>query len=89
MKLYSRIAIVILVISITASCGRDHQKEQVHEASQESHWSYEGETSPEHWAELEKNSDCSGQRQSPVNIIDIKTVEDDRSGKYNRIVLFT
>lgn len=77
MKLYSRIAIVILVISITASCGRDHQKEQVHEASQESHWSYEGETSPEHWAELEKNSDCSGQRQSPVNIIDIKTVEDD------------
>lgn len=33
------------------------------------HWSYSGETSPEHWAEIEKNSDCNGQLQSPINII--------------------
>jgi carbonic anhydrase len=38
-------------------------------------WSYAGETSPEHWAELEKNSDCSGRHQSPINIIDINVVE--------------
>ncbi|MEL4455661.1 carbonic anhydrase family protein [Lutimonas vermicola] len=76
MKLYPRIAIVILMLSMSYSCNREDQKQQVHEGSQESHWSYEGETSPEHWAELEKDSDCSGQRQSPVNIIDIHTVED-------------
>jgi carbonic anhydrase len=77
MKLYSRIAIVILAISIASSCGREAKKDQVREESQESHWSYEGETSPEHWADLEKNSDCSGQRQSPINIIDIHAVEDE------------
>lgn len=32
-------------------------------------WSYEGETSPEHWIEIEKNSDCNGKHQSPINII--------------------
>lgn len=32
-------------------------------------WSYQGETGPEHWAEIEKNSDCDGKHQSPVNII--------------------
>lgn len=38
------------------------------------HWTYEGETSPQHWSEIEKNSDCDGVRQSPINIIDIKTI---------------
>lgn len=33
------------------------------------HWTYEGETSPEHWAKIEKNSDCDGKSQSPINII--------------------
>ena len=33
------------------------------------HWTYEGETSPEHWVEIEKNSDCDGKSQSPINII--------------------
>jgi carbonic anhydrase len=79
MNLVSRIGIVLLLISIF-SCRKAPQtevnKEILKGHSQESHWSYEGETSPEHWAELEKNSDCSGNRQSPVNIIDIHTVED-------------
>jgi carbonic anhydrase len=35
----------------------------------EKHWSYSGETSPEHWVEIEKNSDCDGKHQSPINII--------------------
>ncbi|MCH4551868.1 carbonic anhydrase [Aestuariibaculum lutulentum] len=33
------------------------------------HWSYSGETSPEHWEEIEKNSSCGGAFQSPINII--------------------
>lgn len=37
------------------------------------HWSYSGETGPEHWAELEKDSHCGGQRQSPINIIAVDT----------------
>ena len=37
------------------------------------HWSYQGETGPAHWAEIEKDSDCSGRHQSPVNIIEIHT----------------
>ncbi|WP_299550456.1 carbonic anhydrase family protein [Seonamhaeicola sp.] len=37
--------------------------------TQEMHWSYSGETSPVHWAEIEKNSDCNGNHQSPINII--------------------
>ncbi|TNJ42122.1 carbonic anhydrase family protein [Tamlana fucoidanivorans] len=35
----------------------------------EKHWSYSGETSPEHWTEIEKDSDCDGSLQSPINII--------------------
>ena len=33
------------------------------------HWSYEGETGPEHWKEIEKNSECGGSFQSPINIV--------------------
>lgn len=31
-------------------------------------WSYSGESGPEFWAQLEKESDCGGQYQSPINI---------------------
>jgi len=37
------------------------------------HWSYAGETSPKHWAEIEPNSQCDGKHQSPVNIIQTET----------------
>jgi carbonic anhydrase len=79
MKLLMKIGMALLAISMI-SCSKKQQnvwyKKAHKELSHEIHWSYEGETSPEYWAELEKNSDCSGQRQSPVNIIDIHTVED-------------
>ncbi|MGB5322680.1 carbonic anhydrase [Lutimonas sp.] len=79
MKLIMKIGFALLFISMI-SCSKQQQKRWYNQAHKEepveSHWSYEGETSPEHWAELEKNSDCSGQRQSPINIIDIHTVED-------------
>jgi carbonic anhydrase len=63
-----------LMMLVLFSCGKETKTDlQIHDG-QEKHWSYEGETSPEHWAEIEKNSDCSGMSQSPINIIDINTV---------------
>jgi carbonic anhydrase len=47
----------------------NHQKEN-------KHWTYEGETGPEHWAEIEKESSCNGKRQSPINIIDVDVIDD-------------
>jgi len=38
------------------------------------HWTYAGETGPDHWAELEPKSQCTGKAQSPVNIIRTTTV---------------
>ncbi|QKX06073.1 carbonic anhydrase family protein [Aquimarina sp. TRL1] len=37
--------------------------------SKNKHWSYHGETSPEHWEEVEKGADCGGRYQSPINIV--------------------
>ncbi len=34
-----------------------------------SHWEYEGEAGPEHWAMIEEYSDCDGLDQSPINIV--------------------
>ena len=55
------------------SCSK-HKEEHIAQKDNHPHWTYQGETSPEHWAEIEKNSDCNGKRQSPVNIIDINTL---------------
>ncbi len=46
------------------SKGNDSQ------SSHTTHWSYEGETGPEHWGELDKaNTACvNGSEQSPINI---------------------
>ncbi len=40
------------------------------EAHHHAHWSYAGETDPAHWAELEKDAQCDGKHQSPINIIE-------------------
>lgn len=60
------------------SCGEPSSinQESSHEekaTTSHEHWSYQGETGPSHWAEIEKDSDCSGRHQSPVNIIEIDT----------------
>ncbi|AFC25134.1 carbonic anhydrase [Saprospira grandis] len=49
--------------------------EEGHEGHHHEDWSYQGETGPEHWAELEKTSDCGGMHQSPINIVEYKTDE--------------
>ena len=76
MNSFFKTGLILLLISVI-SCGKADHKVKVQDSSHEIEWSYEGETSPEHWAELEKNSDCSGTRQSPINILDINVVEDE------------
>lgn len=51
------------------------QHDTTHEANA-IHWSYAGETGPEHWAEFEKGSSCGGTSQSPINIIKIDATLD-------------
>ena len=62
---------IVLLILVVFKVYND--KKEKHQKETHPHWTYEGETSPEHWAEIEKNSDCSGKKQSPINIIDILT----------------
>lgn len=60
--------IFLMSIALFSSCVQyDKEKHKSHLAN--AHWSYSGETSPEHWIEIEKNSDCDGKYQSPINII--------------------
>jgi carbonic anhydrase len=66
--------VVIIILLICISCKNEKQTDIKSNHNDESHWSYSGETSPEHWTEIEKNSDCGGKRQSPINIIDINTI---------------
>nr|WP_271711582.1 carbonic anhydrase family protein [Marinigracilibium pacificum] len=46
----------------------DHEETTEETSDHEEHWSYDGETSPEHWDEILKDSDCDGMYQSPINI---------------------
>jgi len=77
----NKLAICFSLIGLIAfnSCRNNAKGEAEgdHDSNEEhKHWSYQGETSPEHWAEIEKESDCSGTKQSPINIIDSLTVVD-------------
>lgn len=76
------------VLTVMAGCGNNsnlnHGAEATHEASvpaaaHQTHWSYEGDTSPEHWAELDQLfTTCStGTAQSPVNILHDKVKTDE------------
>ncbi|UTW61829.1 carbonic anhydrase family protein [bacterium SCSIO 12741] len=46
----------------------EQKVETPQKAAHSSSWSYEGETSPEHWNEILDHSECGGSRQSPINI---------------------
>ncbi len=59
---------------VLTSCKNDNKSNHSDENKKHVHWSYDGETSPEHWAEIKKNSDCTGKHQSPINIIDVNTI---------------
>lgn len=72
--------ICVVMFMALFSCGNETKSKVDKSHDQEKHWSYEGETSPEHWAEIEKDSDCSGTKQSPINIIDFNTVSASQEG---------
>ncbi len=57
------------LLIIFTSCKNETKSIQSIKKESDKHWSYQGETSPEQWAEIEKNSDCGGKSQSPINII--------------------
>lgn len=56
-------------LTLLFSCKEANKTAHTTHTENEHHWSYEGETSPEHWIEIEKDSDCDGKSQSPINII--------------------
>ena len=51
------------------SCQKKQQQKDFGSTSNTQHWSYNGETGPRHWNQIELNSDCGGKFQSPVNIV--------------------
>ncbi len=57
---------LFLVLILVLSCGTETT---THKEPDKTHWSYRGETGPEHWDEIEKNSQCSGLFQSPINLV--------------------
>ena len=83
----NKLSFLILIVFTLLSCKNKKtngsidatvhkEKHEVMHQKENKHWSYEGETGPEHWAEIEKESDCDGKRQSPINIIDINVIDD-------------
>lgn len=80
--------VLTLVITLIISCKNDKKLMNLNPHDVDKHWSYEGETSPEHWAEIEKESDCSGRFQSPIDIEDSSSLKDTLSLK-NLEILYT
>ncbi|WP_229696081.1 carbonic anhydrase [Paenibacillus albidus] len=85
-KKISRILTPLMALSMLAGCGNSEptgtaeatQQPAAAVSAQHAHWSYEGETSPEHWAELDQLfTTCKvGTAQSPINITHEKVKED-------------
>ncbi|MBD3748770.1 MAG: carbonic anhydrase family protein [Sphingobacteriales bacterium] len=78
-----RVLISVFALAIFTSCNEavkttesSSEKQVVEKKEHPEHWSYDGETSPEHWAEFEKNSECGGKFQSPINIVSTDGIAD-------------
>ena len=69
--------------SDTTNSSTDQAVQDESSGNQEVHWSYEGETGPEHWAELDSaNALCiNGTEQSPINIDSAKTLKEENVKK--------
>jgi len=77
------IAIIAALGLQVTTCNADDNNEisvdeNAQETSQDTHWSYEGDTGPEHWGSLsEEYAACAtGKKQSPINIVDSTTAAD-------------
>ncbi len=70
---------VVFTMIFAISCKKERKTERIMEKETEKvvkvkkeetkHWSYDGESSPEHWTEIEKESSCGGIHQSPIDIV--------------------
>lgn len=47
--------------------GDEEAREHDHSHGDAAHWSYQGETGPEHWAHLIPDCSCDGKSQSPID----------------------
>ncbi|MBD1262242.1 carbonic anhydrase family protein [Maribacter polysiphoniae] len=70
--MYAFIGLLVLGACKESGTKNTHigaETREVEHGSSSKHWSYAGETGPEHWAEIEAESDCNGKFQSPINIV--------------------
>lgn len=67
--------IAIIIVSCNNNAKETKTKVSTDIHKKEAHWAYKGEMGPEHWKEIEKNSDCDGKFQSPINIVNTKKDE--------------
>jgi len=60
--------LALLLILALGACSNDSHKDKDKETDK--HWSYEGDTGPEHWAELDPDWEIAarGQSQSPIDL---------------------
>jgi len=77
MKLLKSTIIFFIICILTISCDKDESNNTKIPSEEKAHWGYDGETNPEHWAELEKESECGGEYQSPINIISNNAIIDE------------
>ncbi len=57
------------VVNVSASCLAAIVVSTAGMASDKAHWSYEGDSGPEHWVELDPaNAACAGNQQSPIDL---------------------
>ncbi len=68
------------------SCKKDIESDKNDNRKGHKDWSYDGETSPEHWDEIFENSDCGGEHQSPINIVEAKTIKSETEFNSSKIL---
>lgn len=66
---------IFLALLMLATISCKNKTENKTAETDNEHWTYGGEAGPEHWSEIEKQSDCGGMSQSPINILDIEVIE--------------
>jgi carbonic anhydrase len=72
----NRIIATVFIVSFVLfnSCKNENASFHIDTDVNQEHWSYQAETAPEHWHEILKNPDCDGMQQSPINIIENNTI---------------
>jgi carbonic anhydrase len=80
----------VFIMILAVSCKNEENKTEASaeaevKTEEPKHWSYDGESSPEHWAEIEKESSCGGSHQSPIDIVTADLVSQESGLKISDI----